>query len=133
MRFFLPSLLVLAFACACSRPVSEEYFILKEDAPEGVYAFPLDLADTTVSYDISLFVRPDRRDTSGFPLKASWYREDSLRFAEEVFFPAGKEVALYRSGVRMAEPGEWTLCLEPCCPPAGFSGIGVINQRNGTR
>lgn len=132
MRIF-PFLLLLAVFSACSRPVSEEYFILKGDAPEGVYAFPLDLADTTVSYDLSLFLRPDKRDTSGFPLKVSWYKEDSLRFMEELFFPAGKEKVLYRSGVVMAEPGIWTLCLEPCCPPAGFSGIGVINQRNGTR
>ena len=86
MRIF-PFLLLLAVFSACSRPVSEEYFILKGDAPEGVYAFPLDLADTTVAYDLSLFVRPDPRDSSGFPLTASWYKGDSLRFTEELFFP----------------------------------------------
>lgn len=132
MRFF-PLLPAVALLLACSRPSSEEYFVLKGDAQEGVYAFRLDLSDTTVCYDLSLYIRPDQRDSSGFPLTASWYREDSLRFSEELFFPAGKEVVPYRSGVRMAEPGEWTLCLEPCCPPAGFSGIGVISKRNGTR
>ena len=132
MRFF-PLLLAVTLCLACSRPPSEEFFVLKKDAPEGVYAFRLDLSDTTVCYDISFYVRPDKRDTSGFPLTARWYREDSLRFTETVFFPAGKERVPYRSGVRMAEPGEWTLCLQPCCPPAGFSGIGVISKRNGTR
>jgi len=132
MRALLPVLFLTA-VCACSRPVSEEYFILKGNAPDGVYAFTLDLSDTTVTYDISFFLRPDRRDPSGFPLTVSWYQGDSLRYTENLFFPAGKETAPYRSGVRMSDPGEWTLCLEPCCPPAGFSGIGVISKRNGTR
>lgn len=132
MRPF-PLLTLLLAVLSCTRPVSEEYFVLKGDAPDGVYSFTLDLSDTTVAYDLSLFVRPDPRDSSGFPLTASWYQGDSLRFSEDLFFPAGKELVPYRSGVVMAEPGEWILRLEPCCPPAGFSGIGVINRRNGTR
>jgi hypothetical protein len=132
MRFSLLSL-ALFLAFACSRPSSEEYFVLKQDAPDGVYSFRLDLSDTTVLYDLSLYIRQDRRDTSGFPLTALWYKGDSLRFSEELFFPAGRETAPYRSGVAMAEPGEWTLSLRPCCPPAGFSGMGLICKRNGTR
>lgn len=130
---FSPFLLALTLLFSCGRPSSDEDFVLRKDAPDGVYSFRLDLSDTTLSYDLSLYIRPDSRDSSGFPLTARWYRGDTLRFTEELFFPAGKEKVLYRSGVRMVEPGEWTLCLEPCCPPAGFSGIGVVNQRNGTR
>lgn len=130
---YLTLVFLLLVAVSCVRPSSEEQFVRRSRAVDGVYSFRLDLSDTTVLYDLSLFTRRDERDASGFPFTASWYREDSLCLEERLFFPPDSVTVCYRRGVSMTEPGVWRLDLRPCCPPEGFCGMGLICKRNGTR
>ncbi|MBO4447094.1 MAG: hypothetical protein J5764_03095 [Bacteroidales bacterium] len=130
MRALKAGILALILAAvalaACSRPRSSEQYVRRAMADGGRYEFRLNLSDTAARYDISIYTRRDGADNSGFPLRASWYLEDSLRFSEDLFFPPSDELVPYRSGVAMEEAAEWKLVLQPFCPPEGLRGMGVI-------
>ena len=125
------ALLAVLLAVACSGPGSYEEFVRAEDATGGVYGFVIP-SSTVIpseakepgSYDLSFYTSPLAE-----PLQLQ-ITLDSL--SETVWFPAGQNKALYRSGVRLA--GAVVLRVRPINPPEDFRGLGIIVKRNdGTR
>ena len=152
------ALLAVLLAVACSGPGSYEEFVRAEDATGGVYEFALpasicDLSFYTAPLDEPLqleitwkAVEPNQLNINDMP-ETPLQPELSRRFCETadnqeimlhalhretVWFPAGQNKALYRSGVRLA--GAVVLRVRPVNPPEDFRGLGIIIKRNdGTR
>ncbi len=145
---------LLLFAASC-RPASYEQFIRADQAQDGEYVFALDLSDSTVTYDLSLYTRVDpalmaaATPSAELALQVCWLAPqpsvgeavpDSTALSclavpamsEIVYLPFGAEagsVKLYRSGVKPAPAGEWHLSVTPIAPPEGLRGIGIICKR----
>ena len=133
---------------ACVRSPSTERFILSEDSTDGVYSFPLDMADSLVSYDIWLYSRIDARkhkpsSYEGVPLEITWVSPSGELYGEDLYFPAfttdsgvrrsffSRQIkSLYRSGVVPRESGLWTLKIKVGVETEGFRGLGVKLERN---
>ena len=141
----------LAIVSSCTRPPSDEKFIVREKAEYGdTYPFELDLTDTTFAYGISLFARIEKEPFGSFrsdslKLCLSWispameilqdtmYMDlsshcDSSYFARDYIFPL--------PGASFPEdPGVWRLKVKVPDHPEHLNGVGVILKRNahGTR
>ena len=127
-RLLLAILLVLVVGC--SRPASFEQFIRVADAPGGLYRFELELPDSTATYDIS-FYTADLKES--LQLEVRWNDDSGPLLNENVWIPADRHVALYRSGLRQA-PGKLCLRVRTINPPKHFRGLGIImHQNDGTR
>lgn len=116
----------LLLAC-CVKPAAYEQFVRADQAIGGLYSFKLDLSDTLVRYDISLYIADTLANS--IPVYAVWSNADSLSFEEMVYIDKVPLVQPYRTGVTMTRPGEWKLDLRPMNVPADFRGIGVICRR----
>ena len=135
------------------RPASYEQFIRADQAPDGEYAFALDLADSAATYDLSFYTRIDpalmaaEQPSGSLGLQVSWFPPavaappagtdpvtlDTAAIAETVYIPYGGKagsVQLYRSGIKPSPAGEWRLTITPMTPPAGLRGLGIICKRN---
>ena len=137
----LPALLLPAFLLLLSgcRPASYEQFIRADQAQDGEYVFALDLSDSTVTYDLSLYTRVDpalmaaATPSAEIALQVCWQSTAVEAMSETVYLPygaAGGTVQLYRSGIKPTAAGEWRLTITPMTPPAGLRGLGIICKRN---
>lgn len=71
---------------------------------------------------------PSKRDT------CSTYNSNSILLTEAVWFPAGVNSALYRSGIKVPTEATITIRVKPLNPPQTFRGLGIIcKQNDGTR
>ncbi len=128
--FLLFSLLILA---ACARPKSEEQFVLRENARDGVYIFDVEMADSSSSYDFWFYSRVNTRPISNLKLRVQWISPDGNSFAEEVYM---KEVAqngtkeLYRKDMVPIHLGMWKLSVRPIAVDNDFCGLGLIKVEN---
>ncbi len=129
---------LLLFAASC-RPASYEQFIRADQAQDGEYVFALDLSDSTVTYDLSLYTRVDpalmaaATPSAELALQVCWQSTAGEAMSENVYLPygaAGGTVQLYRSGIKPSPAGEWRLTITPMTPPAGLRGLGIICKRN---
>lgn len=134
MHIFVAAVAMLLLVAACTRPDSFEKFVRVDQAPAGLFSFPVDLSDSLSTYDISFYTADyPGRDTTGLELQVVWVGPSGQSASETVYMDVGKGRELYRSGVSMAEPGEWRLDLRVRDVPEGFRGIGIICKRNGPR
>ena len=141
LRSVMP--LVVAFVlAACSQPDTYEQFIRVSDAPEGVYAFELDLSDSTALYDFSFYLRNDKASLwaqaadRAVPLDIVWEAPSGDSWAERVYLSSGDEhgrVVPFRRDCAPAESGVWTLRVTPQDTDKGWRGLGIICHRHGTR
>ena len=128
-RVFAVAALILAVAC--SRPGSWEEFVRAEDAVGGVYEFAPDMADGATTYDIALYTAPLAEPLQ---LEVTWLNTQAEVLSETVWFPAGMNSALYRSGIKVPTETSILIRVKPLNPPQDFRGLGIICEQNdGTR
>ena len=128
----------LILAVACSRPGSYEEFVRAEDAAGGVFEFALPFQGTTsnttsvvTTYDISFYTAPL---TEPLQLEVTWINTQAEVLSETVWFPAGVNSALYRSGIKVPTETSILIRVKPLNPPQDFRGLGIIcKQNDGTR
>lgn len=140
-RPILP-LLMLAGVCAggllpaCSQPDSQEWFVRRDEARDGVYIYSLPLADTTAAYDFWFYSRVGSRPIESLQLNVQWLAPSGRAFSEVVYMrcvETGGSKEAYRSGMVPAEAGDWQLSVRPVGVDEDFLGLGVICKKNGTR
>ena len=127
MKNLLPILSALLLLSACREPASVENFI----PGEGPYVFTMDMADTTVVYNLDLYTRIDaaseREIPSEMPLLIQWTSPSDSLFREKVFLPLAPQVYRpYRAGVVPREPGRWKLTVTAPSAPEGLRGMGLV-------
>lgn len=137
---FLLALAVLS----CSRPLSRETFVLKDWAGVGnMYAFDLDLSDSTVAYSLSFYTRMDRKAfeafrTEAIPLNIRWISPSDSSCSEKAFLSVeGQDSAYFfkdiispfKQGFRPFEPGVWRLRVQVPRNCAVLRGLGMICKR----
>lgn len=131
---------LLFFSAACTKPSTYEAFVTAENANAGMFNFYLDLSDSLSTFDVYLYTRVDRRQSSRefdpMEVKIWWVAPSGSVYDETVWMRTGDHRGvkqLYRKGIVPSEAGEWNLCLKPVDAPDSFRGIGVILENNGTR
>lgn len=139
-RTILPLLLAAALGAllpGCSQPDSLELFVRRDAARDGVYIYPLPLADTTAAYDFWFYSRVGSRPIESLQLNVQWLAPSGRAFSEVVYMRSvgtGGSKEAYRSGMVPAEAGDWQLSVRPVGVDADFLGLGVVcKKRNGTR
>ena len=133
---FLAAALLAAALVSCSRPLSQEKFVTTDKAQGGVYEFELDLSDSLVLRDLSIFARCARPDTLSVPLLVLWQSPSGVEFEETVYMKPlvdGFSREMYRRAFSIREHGIWHLYIRPLAVPRSFLGIGIICESNGTR
>lgn len=144
-RVLVPLLAVMCLALSCREPSAREDFV----AGGGPFIFRVDMSDTTRTYDLSFYTRLDARphlleNVVDVPLSVQWISPSGEVFEETVYLPLTDEDAtfysrqirrLYRSGIVPAEDGVWALAvtLPDTVSVPGLRGLGLIQQKNGTR
>ena len=124
------SLLILSAALllsACRQPASVETFI----PGDGPYVFTLDMADTTVVYNLDFYTRIDvasgQEIPAEMPLLVQWKSPSDSLLREKVYLPLSAEVyEPYRGGVSPVEAGVWTLTVYAPSAPEGLRGMGLV-------
>lgn len=152
MRRLIPLLMVLLAVGACHRPAMEETFIRVSDRDNlGRYCFRVDLADSTLTYDVDLLVGMacDDPDFSAFrqlPLRLQWTAPSGQPY-EETVWVRRKELSdstfydkhfwvEYRHDLRPVQAGEWALAIsipENFSKQFNITGTGLRLTRHGTR
>lgn len=131
----------------CSRPAVEETFVKAGAAPDGIYSFSVDMADTLCRYDVSFFTRFDARrnrlaEWDGVGLEVEWVSPSGVRYGEQVMMPvplsgnffSSQLILPYRKGLLPVEAGLWTLEVRVPSVPPGFRGLGIIiDRKDGSR
>ena len=137
IRLFFAALCLCAVLPGCSRSEDLELFVLREDARDGVYVFPLALQDTTAAYDFWFYSRAETQPVENLRLNVQWLAPSGDAFAETVYM---REVGLrgskepYRSGMVPAQAGDWQLSVRPVDADGALLGFGVVcKKRDGTR
>lgn len=131
-QIVLAAAILLLASCAC--PESVEKFVRVDQAPSGLFSFQVDLSDSLSTYDIYFYTADyPHRDSTGLAIQVVWVGPSGQSASESVYMDVGKGRELYRSGISMAEPGEWKLDLRVRDVPEGFRGIGIICKRYGPR
>ena len=152
MKRLIPVLLALLVVCSCHRPVMEETFVRVADRDAlGYYQFRVDMADSTLTYDVDLLVGMACTDTDfaafrQLPLRLQWTAPSGQPY-EETVWVRRKELSdstfyekhfwvEYRHDIRPAEAGEWNLALsipENISKQFDITGTGLRLTRHGTR
>ena len=123
-------LLILSAALllsACREPASVETFI----PGKGPYEFTLDMADTTVVYNLDFYTRVDALSGQAIPsetqLVVRWTSPSDSLFTETVYLPLAAQVyEPYRAGVSPVEAGIWKLKVSAPSAPEGLRGLGLV-------
>lgn len=148
----LVTFVLAASLLGCSRPVSYEPFIPREKSEYGdTYSFKLDLADSLISYSLSLYTRVERAPFKPYPadrldLGLRWISPSDSSFLENVVFCLDSPVDSaystkdfifpYKDSFTPDAPGEWKLRIQVRNNPESLCGLGIILERkeqNGTR
>jgi len=152
MRSLITALVLSLAVASCSRPVSYEPFVIKEDAEYGdTYIFNLDLSDSTVAYGLDFYTRLERPAFGEFPsdsvsLDLRWISpSDSVIISDTTFIRVERPVdssyynkdylSVYREDLDLPEHGLWRLKARVMNDSESIRGLGVIFTRkeNGTR
>lgn len=141
MRKALGIILFFLAVLSCRQPGSMEFFVPGDTGP---FTFPVDLSDTTASYDFDFYTRLDghHRDIlsdTEMPLTLMWTAPSGALYVETVYVPLSgsgetfysRQVrAPYRSGVVPAEAGTWQIRASLPVAVPGLRGLGLIVKRN---
>ena len=152
MRNLFPALVLSLAVASCSRPVSYEPFVIREDAEYGdTYIFNLDLSDSTVAYGLDFYTRLERPAFGEFPsdsvsLDLRWISpSDSVIISDTTFIRVERPVdssyynkdylSAYKEYLDLPERGLWRLKARVLNDSESIRGLGVIFTRkeNGTR
>ncbi len=152
MRSLITALVLSLAVASCSRPVSYEPFVIKEDAEYGdTYIFNLDLSDSTVAYGLDFYTRLERPAFGEFPsdsvsLDLRWISpSDSVIISDTTFIRVECPVdssyynkdylSAYKEDLDLPEHGLWRLKARVMNDSESIRGLGVIFTRkeNGTR
>ena len=130
MRRLLLILSAALLLSACREPASVETFI----PGDGPYEFFLDMADTTVVYNLDFYTRIDvasgQEIPFEMPLLVQWKSPSDSLLREKVYLPLAAEVyEPYRAGVSPVEAGLWTLTVYAPSAPEGLQGLGLVLTR----
>lgn len=129
-------LLTVMLPFACSRPVSDEFFEPTSDRDAyGRFCFNIDMADSTISYNISLmtFFGGMGRNSEPFitmPLDMMWESPEGMQYEENVVIDG--RYLLYRENIRPIRAGIWHLYIkvpEDSLRKYKFDGMGVRVER----
>ena len=141
MRRALLFMSLLSLLCACKEPPSVETFL----PGDGPYVFPVEMADSTASYDFDLYTRIDAdaeeiAQLQELPLDVEWKSPSDSSFRERVYLPLSGQGGPfnrdvyhpYRAGMRPVECGSWTLTFRV---PADIPrrGMGLVVRKNADR
>lgn len=126
-----------------------ERYVLTKDAAGGEYVFPLEMDDTTCTYDVDLLVvedtsLPRRGEVGGLPLGMRWRTPSGGEITEKVWMGREEDVvyesyftrhlrASYRLGMKPSEHGGWTLAVsvpEDIASSHRLRGIGLSLRKN---
>ena len=152
MKRLLAVLMVLVAVSACRRPAMEETFVRVADRDAlGRYGFQVDLADSTLTYDLDLLVGMACDDVvfSSFrqlPLRLQWTAPSGQPYEETVWMRR-KELSdstfyekhfwvEYRHVLRPVQAGVWDLAIsipENLSDQFNVTGTGLRLTRHGTR
>lgn len=127
------ALLAGMLSAGCSRPLSTETFVRRDNAANGVYVYEIELTDTLSTYDIWFYGRTLSGVLQSLPLNVQWLAPSGKRFSETVYMKridTDGEKELYRSGVVPSEPGKWQLSVRPVGVDDDFCGLGMICREN---
>ena len=139
MKKLFPLILLGLLAIACQEPLSTEQYVLGG----GPYVFTVDMSDTTATYDFDLYTRLDGEPEDLIPLQGTLLRaewrspSDSLQ-TEKIYLKGqyntyySKQVyEPYRTGVRPAEAGIWTLSIrqEDRSQVVPLRGLGLVVRK----
>ena len=152
MRSLIPALVLSLAVASCSRPVSYEPFVIKEEAEYGdTYIFNLDMSDSTVAYSLDFYTRLERPAFGKFPsdsvsLDLRWISpSDSVIISDTTFIRVERPVdssyyskdylSAYKEYLDLPEHGLWRLKARVLNDSESIRGLGVIFTRkeNGTR
>ncbi len=141
---FLAAFLLLV-AVSCSRPVSYEPFVLRENAEYGdTYPFSLDLSDSTVNYGLDFYTRLVRPAFGEFPkdsivLDLRWISPSDSIFSDTVRFHldtprdssyyARDFIFGYKENLEVKEYGVWRLKARVLDDSQAIRGLGMIFKR----
>lgn len=117
--------LITVLAC---EPVADEICFLRADkARDGVYVFELPLTDSTAVYDLSLYSRSQGELIKSLELRLRWISPNGQSDTETVYMrevDKNGSCELYRSGIRVSQPGLWRLSVRP--ESEKLTGVGVV-------
>ena len=137
MRKHLTIGLLLLSAVSCREPMGSECFV----PGEGPFSFPVDMADTTASYDFDFYTRVDALPNeiarlTELPLVVCWQSPSDSLYAETVWMPMQGPSSFftrdvhtpYRADVRPREAGLWTMTvsLPDTVSVPGLRGLGLV-------
>lgn len=132
LRLTFHTVIVALMLASCHVPPSEELFVRADQAVDGVYSFPLNMVDGTVTYAVWFYTVMGDIDIDNLPLEVRWISPKGYEYGETVSMPVGNpkgDRQLYRSKLIPKEYGEWTLNVRVLRELPGFRGIGVICER----
>lgn len=151
---FFAVLLILAVAGACSRPESDEQFVLNSGRDAcGRYPFELDMSDSLASYSLSVyavFTAGGRRfaSFSGMPAVLMWKSPSGREYESDVLMPGDSLqcstaytkvlTTACMTGAVPVEYGRWSFCVKVPADSVsryGMTGMGIKLKRehDGTR
>ena len=137
LRLVFATLCLAVMLPGCSRPEDLEFFVLRGDAPDGVYVYTLPLQDTTAAYDVWSYTRTASRPVENLRLNVQWLAPSGDAFAETVYMhsvDARGTKERYRSGMIPAQAGDWQLSVRPVGAEEELLGFGLVcKKRDGTR
>ena len=141
LRSIVSLALLALLAIACQEPLSTEQYVLGG----GPYVFTVDMSDTTATYDFDLYTRLDGEpedliSLQGTLLRAEWRSPSDSLQTEKIYLPLkgqyntyySKQVyEPYRTGVRPAEAGIWTLSIrqEDRSQVVPLRGLGLVVRK----
>ena len=141
MKKLFPLILLGLLAIACQEPLSTEQYVLGG----GPYVFTVDMSDTTATYDFDIYTRLDGEPEDLIPLqgtllRAEWRSPSDSIQTEKIYLPLkgqyntyySKQVyEPYRTGVRPAEAGIWTLSIrqEDRSQVVPLRGLGLVVRK----
>lgn len=127
----------LCCAAACSEPTSHETFVYSKDSLSGVYSFPVEMTDSTASYDFWIYARTLSGEIENLEIRALWLTPSGESLSETVYMETVDSRGvreLYRSAVVPSELGEWKLNLRPVVGTSRLLGLGIVQkEHDGTR
>ena len=137
--------LVMVLPSGCNRPSSIEPFIIRERSEYGdTYSFPLDMADSTVEYSLSLYTRIERKAFEDYPadslnLGIRWISPSDSSYLDNVVFSLSEPIDSsyftkdflfeYKDPVKVSEHGDWRVRIQVRNNPECVRGLGIIFKR----
>ncbi|MBQ9400377.1 MAG: hypothetical protein IJU27_07050 [Bacteroidales bacterium] len=141
LRRILTALAAALALVSCTDMSTYEQFVRTSNAPDGVYAFTMELSEDS-SYDMVICTRDDAVAFSESALQVlrldlEWVAPSGKSWQETVYMRSGGQkgnAVTYREDSVPSETGEWKLYIKPSAVSGTFRGIGFIcTTEDGTR